>query len=333
MSKTELASTNINQVLMPDLVQLRCFVALEQERHFGRAARRLNMTQPPFSRHITQLERRLGVALFTRSTRAVRPTTAGLALLPQARRILALLDNFEAAAKQLTQGEAGVLTFGFTSGTSYVQLPRLVAIAARAAPAVHLELRELGTEEQMQALGSGALDLGIVRPPPTQADVELVTIHRESLRLAVPAAHRLATARLPIKPAQLTQERFLTYSADENRYFHDVVAAAMRQAGLLPARMMQVRSVNTILALVAIGAGLAIVPDSAEQIGPSGVVLRRLDSAFAATIDHCLAWRGDNMNPSLKRLIPLFLDEIARAGRTKAGRDKQPRTMGRGARQ
>src|SRR5262249_35462723 len=153
------------QASMLDLVQLRCFVALEDDRHFGRAARRLNMTQPPFSRHITQMEQRLGVALFARSTRAVRPTAAGVALLPQARRILALLDNFETAAKELAHGEAGVLTFGFTSGASYVQLPRLVAIASRAAPAVQLELRELGTEEQTQALISGALDLGIVRPP------------------------------------------------------------------------------------------------------------------------------------------------------------------------
>jgi len=315
MSKTELASIDTEAASMADIIQLRCFLALEDERHFGRAARRLNMTQPPFSRHITQLEQRLGIALFTRSTRAVQPTAAGVALLPQARRILALLDNFEAAAQQLAHGEAGVLSFGFTAGASYVQLPRLVAIATRAAPAVQLELRELGTGEQMAALTSGALDLGIVRPPPAPVDVETVTIARETLRLAVPATHRLAGARSPITAAQLRDERFLTYSEGDNRYFHDVVTAAMRQAGLRPNRMMQVRSVNTIVALVAIGAGLAIVPESADQMGLSGVVLRRLDDAFAATIDHCLAWRADNMNPSLKRLLPVFLEQLNRPAR------------------
>ena len=290
---------------MSELVQLRCFAVLAEECHFGRAAARLNMTQPPLSRHITQLEHRLGVALFTRSTRAVRLTTAGAALLPEVRRILTLMQGMQDSARRLAHGEGGVVAVGVTSGASTALLPLVVAAAGPALPGVRLTLHELGTEEQMAGLAAGALDLGIVRPPETREGVELVTIRREGLRLAVPARHRLARARQPVEAEALRDETFLMYAAQENRYFHDVVMAAMRQAGLIPARTRSLRAVHAILALVAVGAGIAIVPESAEGLGVRGAVLRRLGAGFTATIDHCLAWRADNPNPALARLLPV----------------------------
>jgi DNA-binding transcriptional LysR family regulator len=150
---------------MFELSQLRCFAAVAEELHFGRAAARLNMTQPPLDRQIQLLEHALGVGLFERTSRSVRLTPAGRAFHAEARRVLDLAEGAGLAAKRVARGEAGSITIGFTAAASYGFLPRLLAAARAAMPGVDLALKKMVTADQTEALSSGQIDLGLLRPP------------------------------------------------------------------------------------------------------------------------------------------------------------------------
>ena len=150
---------------MFELNQLRCFLAVAEELHFGRAAQRLSMSQPPLSRQIQLLERGLGVILLERTSRSVQLTRAGRSFQPQPRQILRLSESAALSAKRVARGEAGLVTLGFTSGSSYTFLPKLVTLTMAEMPDVDLVLREMNTATQMDALAAGRLDAGLVRLP------------------------------------------------------------------------------------------------------------------------------------------------------------------------
>src|SRR4051794_29343267 len=178
-----------------ELRQLRCFVAVAEELHFGRAAARLNMTQPPLSRQVQLLEHGLDMLLLERTSRAVRLTPGGRAFLPEARRILELAEGAGLAAKRVARGEAGCIALGCTAAASYALLPKLISYATRTMPGVDLVVKEMVTGEQMEALASGRLDLGLVRHPFDRRLVDSACVLREPLLLAVSAG------RLPARGA------------------------------------------------------------------------------------------------------------------------------------
>ncbi len=193
---------------MFELSQLRCFAAVAEELHFGRAAARLNMTQPPLSRQVQLLEHALGVALFERTSRSVRLTPAGRAFYGEARRILDLAEGAGLAAKRVARGEAGSVTIGFTAAASYGFLPRLIAAARAEMPDVDLALKEMVTADQTEALASGRIDLGLLRPPiDRRGGAEAVCVARERLLLAVPRGHPLAAGGAPARPGRQRHPR------------------------------------------------------------------------------------------------------------------------------
>lgn len=290
-----------------EIGQLRCFIAVAEEGHFGRAAKRLNMTQPPLSRQIRLLEETVGVSLFERSTRSVRLTAAGELLVPEARRVLILMDKIRETGRSLSNGTSGSIKLGFTSGAGYAFLPRLVSAVSAALPQVMLQLDELGTSDQMDALAVGNLDAAIVRPPESRQGIELVCVSREVLHLAVPHSHRLAHIDRPICPVDLQDEAFLMYSPDNNRYLYGLVSGIMRKVGIIPSRLQFARAIHTILPLVGVGFGLAIVPDSARQLRVPGVVLRSLAAEISGTADLYLGWRSDHQNPALTEVLTSVL--------------------------
>jgi DNA-binding transcriptional LysR family regulator len=149
---------------MFELSQLRCFVATAEELHFGRAAQRLNMTQPPLSRQVQLLERILGVTLLDRTSRSVRLTPAGRAFLLEARRILRLAESAALATRRIASGDAGQIAIGFTAASGYNFLPQLVILSNARLPNADLTLREMVTREQVEALLTGRIDIGLVRP-------------------------------------------------------------------------------------------------------------------------------------------------------------------------
>jgi len=298
---------------MFELSQLRCFVTVAEELHFGRAAARLNMTQPPLSRQVQLLEHALGILLLERTSRSVRLTPAGRAFLAEARRIIVLAEGAALAARRVARGELGSIAIGCTAAASYSLVPRLLAFTATTLPGIDVVLKEMVTAEQMEALTTGRLDLGLVREPFDPRAVAAVCIQRERLLLAVPRGHRLATGPEP-SVADLDRQPLIMWSPVEARYFYDLITGLCAAAGAVPAHVQYITQTHTMLALVGAGLGLALVPEAARSLHFDRVVLRPLRSRRRAHAELHLVWRRDNANPALT----LFRDAVLREFRPSA---------------
>ena len=295
---------------MFELSQLRCFVALAEELHFGRAATRMHMTQPPLSRQIQLLEHHIGAQLLARSSRNVRLTPAGRSFLPEAREILRLAESASLAARRVSRGEAGAVTIGFTASSGYRFLPGLIVACRKELPDVDLNLKEMVTLDQIAALASGRLDLALLRPSAAAADFETRCVAREPLVLALPEGHPLARGRAPTL-ADFDQAPFLTYSPIEARYFHDLVAGTFARAGVHPNYTQQVTQIHSILAFVKAGLGAALVPEAATSLRFEGVVFRPVDKVRPARpVELFMAWKSDNDNSALALLLDKCSDYL-----------------------
>jgi DNA-binding transcriptional LysR family regulator len=289
---------------MFDLKQLQCFVAVGQELHFGRAAKRLHMTQPPLSRHIQLLEFELQIQLLVRTSRSVRLTPAGKAFLQEAIRILALVQSSAISAQRIAHGEAGLIRLGFTAGSSYGFLPNLLTRASASLKDINIVLSEMVTTQQVEALQSNAIDAGLQRLPAAQQGLETICVARERMMLAVPRNHRLAKGRLPVL-ADLRDEPFITFSPRDGHYFFQLIDGLFAGAAISPRYVQQISQIHSILALVSAGMGIAMVPESARMLHFGGSVLRQL-KMHAVFADLHLVWRKDNGNPAL----PVFIDLV-----------------------
>ena len=293
---------------MFELSQLRGFVAVAEELHFRRAAARLHMTQPPLTRQVQQLEHALGFPLLERSSRAVRLTPAGAVFLEEARRVLQMAANSALAARRVARGEAGAVTLGFTAASGYAVLPRLVALVRARLPEVEVNLREMVTREQVEALLAGQIDAGLLRPPVRQPGLRATLVEREELCVALPRDHALATpAGEALEAGALNGLPLVTYPPVEGRYLHDVVMGVYRGAGVAPARVQHVSQTHSILPLVGIGLGIALVPRAAARLCPREVVLRPLSPRSPARVDLLFAWREGAANPAALALRELVL--------------------------
>lgn len=293
---------------MFELHQLRCFVVVAEELHFGRAAARLHMTQPPLSRQIQLLERRLSAQLLERSSRSVHMTHAGRAFLAEARAIVALAENAALSARRVAHGAAGTVTIGFTASSGYRFLPGLIAICRKRLPGVDLALREMVTAEQTEALASGRLDVALMRPQFANEDFDSLCVAQEPLVAALPDNHPLARGRLPTL-ADFDHAPFVMYSPLEARYFHDLVASTFLHAGVHPAYTQYTSQIHTILALVRAGLGVALVPEAATSLRFEGLVFRQIRRTRGVRpAELFMAWRRDNDNPALKSMLDKCLD-------------------------
>ncbi|AIQ89929.1 MULTISPECIES: LysR family transcriptional regulator [Methylobacterium] len=292
---------------MFDFSQLRCFAAVAEELHFGRAAARLNMTQPPLSRQIQVLERVLDVQLLERTSRTVRLTAAGRSFLPEAQRILRLAETATHVTRQVAAGRAGVLKFGFTAASAYDFLPRLVTALRRALPDVTLALREMVSKDQIEELLAGRIDAALVRPPVTHPDLIAVRALAEPLVVALPAGNPLAL-RDGLTPADLGREPLIGYAPNEARYFHDLVLGLLAEAEIQPPMVQQLTQIHSILALVRAALGIALVPAAAERLRFEGVVFRPLALPAPRPVELLLAWRRDADAPLIARLVSILAE-------------------------
>lgn len=292
---------------MFDFSQLRCFAAVAEELHFGRAAARLNMTQPPLSRQIQVLERVLDVQLLERTSRTVRLTAAGRSFLPEAQRILRLAETATHVTRQVAAGRAGVLKFGFTAASAYDFLPRLVTALRRALPDVTLALREMVSKDQIEELLAGRIDAALVRPPMTHPDLIAVRALAEPLVVALPAGNPLAL-RDGLTPADLGREPLIGYAPNEARYFHDLVLGLLAEAEIQPPMVQQLTQIHSILALVRAALVIALVPAAAERLRFEGVVFRPLALPAPRPVELLLAWRRDADAPLIARLVSILAE-------------------------
>ncbi|MYW62546.1 LysR family transcriptional regulator [Streptomyces sp. SID8379] len=290
------------------LTQLTCFLAVAEELHFTRAAARLSMTQPPLSRQIQLLEHELGVRLLDRTNRTVRLTPAGRSFLGEARRIVRQAEHAALSVRQVSTGESGSIAIGFTAASAYSALGALLATSRSALPGVEILLHELVSRDQMEALGEGSLDLGLIRPTAIGADLTSRTAVREGLVAALPADHPLATGGDgPLELAAFQGQEFLMYSSVEARYFHELLLTTFHSAGVRPVFVQYLSQVHSILALVNYGWGVALVPEAAASMRYAGIVYRPLhlpDDPHPVELD--FVWRKDNDNPALTALLELL---------------------------
>jgi DNA-binding transcriptional LysR family regulator len=283
------------------LDQVRAFVVVAEELHFGRAAERLQMTQPPLSRQIQKLEGAVGVRLFERDNRKVELTTAGETFLTEARRILALASSALEQAQRIQAGSAGTVRIGFTATSAFSVLTPLLNLVSEAYPDIHLELFEMVTREQTSKLIDGELDLGLARPPFDKTAFASRLLYREELLLAVPSGHRLSELDRPVSVDDLVNEPLIMYSPAEARYFYDLV---VRLFPIATENVVHtVSQVLTMLWLVAGGRGIAFVPASSSRLAIAGVTLRSIESLPAQPVELHLLWGRDTRNPALRTVL------------------------------
>jgi DNA-binding transcriptional LysR family regulator len=287
---------------MFDLAQIRCFVAVAEELHFGRAAVRLNMTQPPLSRQIQVLERIIDAVLLERTSRSVRLTLAGRSFLPEAKRILKLAESAAVVAKRIAAGKTGVIKIGFTAAGAYSFLPDLVKAMRRRLPEVDLSLKEMVSFEQFDELGSGQIDVGLLRPPIARPELAALRVVAEPLVAALPSGHDLAS-KPTLSLRDIDGEPFVMYAPYESRYFHDLLVAEFTRAQVLPRYVQHLSQIHTILSLVRAGLGLAIVPEASASLHANGLVFRPLRIKAAKPVELFLVWHKNSDNPLLPAII------------------------------
>ena len=288
---------------MFSLARLSCFIAVAEELHFGRAAERLHMTQPPLSRQIQQLETELGVQLIDRTTRSVTLTPAGVAFLPDARRIVALAESAALTVRRVPAGDLGTVVVGFTAASAHAVLPRLLEQTRNTLPDVKLELREMVSSVQIEALMSGEIDLGMARPPLKRPGIVSRPLLHEQLVAALPAGHPLTGQARQLTLNDLDGQDFVMYSPVQARYFNELLISTFTIAGATPRYGQFVTQVHTMLVLVRSGIGIALVPASAATLHPEGVVFRSIGAFRERPVELDACWRGDSTNPALLRLL------------------------------
>ena len=286
------------------LEQLRGFLAVAEELHFGRAATRLKMTQPPLSRQIQKLERAVGAQLLERDNRRVTLTAAGEVFLGEARRLLSLADTAPELARRVSSGSHGVVRIGFTAASTYGTLGRLLDQVERALPDIGLDLHEMVTREQVAALLNEEIDLGLARPPFDAETFGSRLLHREALLVAVPAGHRLARLGRDAVAEDLAAEPVVMHSPTQARYFYDLVVSMVPAAS--QNAVHTVSQVLTMLWLVAAGRGIAFVPGSAARLPIEGVEFIRLETPVPEPVELHLLWVRESRNPALGRVLDLL---------------------------
>ena len=289
---------------MFDLNQLRCFVTVAEELHFGRAAARLNMTQPPLSRQIQVLEHILDAALFERTSRSVRLTPAGRSFLPEAKRLLKLAESAGLVARRIASGKAGSIKIGFTAASAHRFLPALITECRIRMPEVELFLKEMVSGDQIEALESGQIDVGLLRPPVARAELDSFRAVSEPLLAALPKGHGLTRCRtLAIR--DFDGEPFVMYAPFESRYFYDLLVSLFAKAKILPRYVQHLSQIHSILALVQAGLGLALVPESAASLHFEGVLLRPVQLPSRCQVELHIAWRRDHHTPLLSSFLAI----------------------------
>lgn len=286
------------------LEQLRGFVAVADELHFGRAAARLKMTQPPLSRQIQKLERAVGAQLLVRDNRRVNLTAAGRVFLTEARRLLALADAAPDLARRVSSGTSGVVRIGFTAASTYGVLGQLLNELGRRLPDVDVDLAEMVTREQVAALANREIDLGLARPPFDRDTFGSRLLHREPMLVAAPAGHRLLALDRPVTAADLAGQPVVMHSPTKARYFYDLIAGLVP----IPAEdiVHSVSQVLTMLWLVEAGRGIAFVPASATRLPIAGVGFVRLATPVPEPVELHLLWVKESANPALWQVLDVL---------------------------
>jgi DNA-binding transcriptional LysR family regulator len=295
---------------------LKYFITVAEELHFGRAAIRLNMSQPPLSQQIRQLEDELGFPLFYRDKHHVELSEAGRVFLEEARLTLANMEQAQAAAEKAHQGMIGRLVVGFVGSTTYSLVPLLMQYREQY-PIVNLTLHQMKTGHQLQALNDRSMHLGVVRNPIRTANLISETFLKERFVAILPAAHPLAK-RKNLRMQDLADEPFILSSRFNGTTYHETVMHLCYQAGFTPNIALEVPELLTIVAFVAEGMGIALVPASFKHQQNQGIVYREL-LEVTETLRTVFIWRKDEQSSILREFLKLSEEYFTKHSESQTG--------------
>jgi DNA-binding transcriptional LysR family regulator len=284
--------------------RLRYFLAVAEELHFGRAARRLNISQPPLSMQIRALEDELGTLLFKRDRRNVALTEAGRVLLAEARNVLLQIEYARNAVQRVGRGEVGRLSIGFITPVEYNVLPALLEEFRRSYPGISLTLREAMTDQQLAELESGTLDVGLLTSPVDRPALRCHRVWRERVIAAIPAAHDLARSTAPISVRRLASEQFVMFPRSVAPALYDDVTQFCRRGGFSLTIAQEVAQSQTIISLVSAGLGFAIVPKSMQGLRRAGVTYRSFREE-SPSVETVVAYKKDRISPAVENFVNL----------------------------
>lgn len=290
-----------------ELRHLRYFIAVAEELHFGRAAEQLGISQPPLSQQIQALEEELGARLFERSNRRVALSAVGRLFLPEARQVLAQLEQAVDVARRAQRGELGELKVGFTASAPFTStIPRAIRAFRQACPDVHLNLRELSSRGVAEAVHEGRLQVGMLRPlAPLPEELVALELFAEPLVAVLPVDHPLAGGADGVRLAALGEEPFVFFPRTFGTGLYDQLLGLARAAGFSPRIVQEASEAMILIGLVATGLGVSVLPASFSRMRIDGVVCRTLLDPGATTAVW-LVRRRDEASPLVRRFAELL---------------------------
>jgi DNA-binding transcriptional LysR family regulator len=289
--------------------QLRYFVTVAEELHFGRAADRLLLTQPALSKQIAGLEKELGVQLLIRTKRTVQLTSAGRVFLERAKQLLSQTEEAIRLTKRTDRGEEGQLAIGFTQTATHTVLPRLVRDFHRNYPNVELTMLELSTEAQVAALNEDKIDIAFLHPPIDGRGLNVHPILEEILVAVLPTQHPLLQYRLiPIEA--FANESFIIHPRQEGPILYDGFVQLCQQAGFQPKIVKESISLQTSVCLVAAGIGITFISESWQSLVGTEVVCRPLANC-PIHLEFAAAWRQNSATPTLRAFLTIMQENLS----------------------
>lgn len=285
-----------------------------EELHFGRAAERLHMTQQPLSQQIYQLEAELGVSLFHRTKRRIQLTNAGKVFFEESRQLLLQADRAIEKARSAARGEIGRLSIGFSGFATYSVLPKVLQTFRQRFPQVELNLEEMSTSVQIQALHEKQIQLGLMIPPVNDKSLSVELLLQEPLVVVLPKTHSLAKESDLVLSA-LANEPFILVPRHLEPGYYDLCISLFQQAGFSPKVVQKASQKQTILGLVSAGMGVSLAPASICNISRAGVVYTNL-SAPASKVNLAAVWQQDETSSVLQAFLEVIREIIQPASGT-----------------
>jgi len=284
-----------------ELRHLHYFIAVAEELHFSRAAERLHIAQPPLSQQIRDLEAELGVTLFERTKRRVELTAPGQVFLEKVRQAIQHIEQAVEAAQRASRGEIGRLSIGFNSSATYSVLPTLLRKFRESCPEVELDLHELTTHQQLVRLNQHQIDAGILYLPIEGEALNVVSVLKEMMVVAMPETHPLA-ALSQVSIRALSRELFIIPPHRLGGGLYRQIMQFFQQTTFSPTIVQEATQLQTIISLVAGGVGVALVPASLQNLQRAGVVYRYLQEQ-TPEVEIAVAWRQHDGSPVLQKFI------------------------------
>ncbi|MER8546644.1 LysR family transcriptional regulator [Mesorhizobium sp. M0601] len=282
---------------------MQSFMAVAEELHFGRAAARLHISQPPLTKQIQQLEQAMGVRLLERTKRKVELTAAGRVFLDEVRAVLQQTEQAVELARKADRGETGHLAVGFIDAAIYSVVPSVVQRFTKRYPEVELSLTDLRIPNQVRAVAERQLDIGFVHPPVVHNALKVESILVEPLIVALPETHRLAS-EAEVALADLASEALIQFPRSINPSLYDEIVGLCRSSGFSPRIVREATPKQTIIGLVSVGLGVSLLPACLQNLRRSGVVYRPIQGR-TLSIDTSIIYRHEQPSPVLKAFLDI----------------------------